>query len=66
MNMRSYLRTDDDADLHEVDDDFASRVTGVFKNESRLICCVSYLLWYAQIDRVSARNRMDRLREVRT
>jgi len=70
MKSHSPLRIDDDAGFHEVDEDgdnylkemtFGKRPVGVFKNESRTICCVSYLLWYAQIDPVSARARLERM-----
>lgn len=69
MKSHSHLRIDDDADFHEVDDDgdnyleemtLGEHAVGALR-ESRIICCISYLLWYAQIDPTSVRMRLERM-----
>lgn len=52
---------DDDGDNYLEEMTFA-HPSGVFKNESRCVACVSYLVWYAQIDRASARRRLEYMR----
>ena len=65
------VRIDDDADFHGVDDDgdnylkemtFSENPSGVFNNESRYVACVSYLVWYSQVDRASVRRRLENMR----